>query len=102
MANPTNLQQFQGGPREFQLMQSAWAGVLNPYLKQPLLNGILLTGVELGVGNTVLNHKLGRIPQGWIITDIDGTAEIYRNAAFNNLTLTLNSDTAIVVGLWVF
>ncbi len=97
-----NLPQFQGGDREFQLMQSAWTGVLNPFLRQPVLNGLLLSDVALGVGNTVINHRLGRTPQGWALVDINGAAQIYRSAAFNSLTLTLNSDAAITVGLYIF
>ena len=102
MAAIPNLQQFQGGDRSFQLMQSAWTGVLNPFLRQPQLNGLLLTDVELGVGNTVINHRLGREPQGWIITDINGAAQVYRSAAFNSLTLTLNSDAAVTISLYVY
>ena len=102
MGLPNNLPDFQGGPREFQMMQSAWRGVLNPFLRQAQLNGTLLADVALGVGNTVVSHKLGRTPQGWIVTDINGAAQIYRSAAFNPLTLTLNSDASVTVSLYIY
>lgn len=97
-----NLPQFQGGDTPFQLMQSAWTSVLNPFLRRPVLNGVLLQGVELAVGDTVISHKLGRAPQGWIISDIDGAAQIYRDAPFNPLTLTLNSDAVVSVNLYIY
>lgn len=100
--NLPNLQQFQGGDQSFQLMQSAWSGVLNSFLKQPYLNGIVLPSIELAVGNNVINHKLGRSPQGWVQADIDGTSTIYRSAPFNSLTLTLYSSAAVTVSLYVF
>lgn len=102
MSTPNNLPQFQGGDTNFQLMQSAWTAVLNPFIRQAQLNGVLLTDISLGIGNTVVNHKLGRTPQGWQLTDVNGAAQVYRSAAFNNLTLTLNSSATVVVGLYVF
>lgn len=83
-------------------MQSAWAGILNSLLRQPFLNGLTLTQVELGIGNTVISHRLGRQPQGWVLTDIDGAAQIYSSAAFTPLTITLNSDAAVTVGLYIY
>ena len=96
------LPQFQSDDRDFQLMQSAWATQLNPMLANPSLQCILLKDVVLANGSNVINHKLGRKPQGWRIVDINGAATIYRSAALNNLTLTLTSNAAVTVSLEVF
>lgn len=96
------LPQFQTDDRDFQMMQNAWAGILNPMLRNPSLQANLLTGIDLSNGATVINHKLGRMPQGWRIVDIDGAATIYRSAALNDLTLTLTSDAAVTVSIEVF
>lgn len=96
------LPRFNTENKDFQMMQSSWAAILNPVLRNPSLDCILLKGISLGVGATVVNHKLGRTPQGWRVVDIDGAATIYRSEALNNLTLTLTSDAAVTVSLEVF
>lgn len=97
-----SLPQFQSDDKDFQLMQNAWSASLNPMLKNPSLQNILLKSVSLTTGSNVINHKLGRTPQGWRIVDIDGAAQIYRSQAFNNLTLTLTSSANVTVALEVF
>ena len=84
------------------LMQNKWASELNPLLSNPL-NGILvLKNVSLTTGTNVINHLLQKVQQGWILTDIQGSANIYRSAPFNNLTLTLTSSANVVVNIGVF
>jgi len=68
----------------------------------PLNQMVVLNGVVLAVGNNVINHGLGRVPTGWIIMDINAASVIYRNAAFNATTLTLNSSAIATIKLGVF
>lgn len=96
------LVRFQTDHQPLSLMQSQWSTELNPLLKNPSLQNVVLKSVELANGTTVVNHKLGRLPQGWRIVDIDGAAQIYRSQDFNTLTLTLTSDAAVTVSLEVF
>jgi hypothetical protein len=96
------LPQFQSEDKDFQLMQNSWGAVLNVLLKNPSLDNVLLKGISLANGVTVINHRLGRTPQGWRIVDIDGAATVYRSQPFNNLTLTLTSNAAVTVSLEVF
>lgn len=84
------------------MMQNAWATVLNPWLKNPLSNGVYVKDVSLVSGANVVNHKLGRTPQGWFLIDIQGAETVYRSAAFNDLTLTLTASAAVTVSLYVF
>lgn len=88
--------------KELTLLQSGWAAQLNPLLADPTNNGFVLTGVVLSVGDNVINHKLGRKLQGWIVTDQNAGGSIYRSAPKNNLTLTLTSDADVTIDLWVF
>jgi hypothetical protein len=83
-------------------LQTKWRGILNPFLAIPLNNSTLLTGIPLINGVTVVNHTLGRMMQGWILSDVDGAATIYRSAPLNDLTLTLTSSAAVIVSLAVF
>jgi hypothetical protein len=84
------------------MLQTQWRSILNPVLSNPATNASILESVKLASGTNVINHKLGRQQQGWFITDINGSANIYRSAAFNDLTLTLTSDAAVTVNIMVF
>lgn len=84
------------------LLQTNWAAIINPLIKNPISKGIFLPGVALVSGTNVINHLLGRKQQGWIVSDIDAVASIYRSEPLNNLTLTLNSSANCTVTLYVF
>jgi uncharacterized membrane-anchored protein len=88
--------------KDLALMQTKWAGILNPFMANPSLNNNLLTGVALANGVTVINHLLGRTPLGWRIVDINGAATVYRSAPFSKLTLTLTSSAAVTASIEVF
>lgn len=96
------LPKFQTEDKDFQLMQTSWSAQLDPMLGNPSLKTLLLKDVSLSIGANVINHRLGRVPQGWRIADIDGAAQVYRSAAFNLLTLTLTSDAEVIISLEVF
>lgn len=82
--------------------QTIWKSILDQLLAKPLSNNQMLTGISLIMGDNVINHRLGRQMQGWIISDIDSSISIYRSAPFNDLTLTLNSSGSGVINLVVF
>lgn len=85
-----------------QRLQTVWRSLLNPVITNPVTSGILLSNIPLVSGTNVINTTLGRKQQGWIITDITAASNIYRSAAFNELTLTLNSSAACTVSLMVY
>lgn len=86
----------------WELANPKWASELNPIIANPMTNPNILTNVVLINGTTIINHGLGRIQQGWVLTDIQGAATIYRNANFNNTTLSLSSSAAVTVSIGVF
>ena len=85
-------------------MQVQWAAALNPVLSNLIVNGLLLSNVAIASGTTVINHMLARNMLGWMITDIQGAATIYRpnTTPFNDKTLTLVSNAAVTANIWVF
>lgn len=93
---------YQTDIREMALLQTVWASQLNPLLKDPLNNGIILHGISLINGVTVINHLLARKLQGWSIVDINGAATVYRSQPKNDKTLTLTSNAAVIVDIFVF
>lgn len=84
------------------MMQTRWKSILDPFLGSNFLNGSILQSISLINGTTTINHLLGRTPNGWLLVDIDASANIYRSQPFNNLTLTLTSDAACIVNLYIF
>lgn len=86
------------------LLQSSWKSALDPVLANPTTNMSILKNVNLIVGTNVINHLLGQTMQGWQIVDIQGqvTYPPYRNAPFNNLTLSIYSPSAVTVSIGVF
>lgn len=96
------LPQFQSNDTPFQLMQSRWASEINPVLALPTSKPSFLKGIIITTGVNVINHRLGRLPQGWIITDTNSGAILYRSADFNDLTLTLTSSGSATISLMVF
>lgn len=88
--------------RELNQVQSNIAAVVNPLLANPYLNGNILENVTLINGTTIVPHGLGRTQQGWAIVDIQGAAQIYRNANFNSTVLSLSSDALVTVNIYVF
>lgn len=87
------------------MMQTRWASELNPVLNNPLIDGLLIEGISLSNGTTVVNHLLGRKLQGWFIVGINAAATVFDNQATNQmpqLTLSLTSNAACTVNLWVF
>lgn len=86
------------------MMQNAWARFLNPWLKNPMSSGVYIKDITLNSGVNVINHKLGRVPQGWIAIDVQGASTVYRSAPFNDLTLTLTltAGPSEIMSLYVF
>lgn len=87
---------------DWQLMNPILASTLNPIIASPLSSASILKNIALIVGAMTINHKLGRNMQGWFLIDKQGPADIYRSAPFNASTLTLTSDTAVIVDIGVF
>lgn len=87
------------------LLQTAWASQIDPVLRNPLTQGNLLKNVTLASGANVVDHKLGRKLQGWVLTRQRAAASVFDTQDLNPtpaLTLTLTSSAAVVVDLLVF
>lgn len=97
-----SLQIFQTDDKNLSLLQTAWAQQLNPVIQSPTAVPVLLKQIVLATGDNVINTKLGRMQQGWKITDINAAVSIFRSAPFNNLTLTLNSSGPAIINLELF
>ena len=96
---------FQTTHQPLMLMQTNWAGQLNPLLAGPFADGLIIPNQPLINGTTQVNHRLGRPLQGWMIVRQRASAAIYDTQDANqmpNLTLSLVSSAAVTVDLFVF
>jgi hypothetical protein len=93
---------FKSQDQTSMLMQKQWTSQLNPLLANILTQGSLLSDVTLIDGVNTFNHYLGKGMTGWILVDQNGAASIYRSQPLNAQTLTLTSNAAVTVSLWVF
>lgn len=100
------LPSFNTNDPAFGRMQSAWSNALNPLVDLPLLQGVLVKNIELTAGANIVNHGLGRSPQGYIITRAqDAATALYDTQASNPrpaLTLLITSSATCRVDLWIF
>lgn len=84
------------------LMQNNWSRTLNPLLANPTNNISIIKNVSLASGPNVINHKLGHVPNGWFLVDLQNNSVIYRTEPFNKLTLTLYATNSCVASIGVF
>lgn len=96
---------FQTTDKPLSLLQTSWKAILAPFLRNSLLQGQLLNNVELLNGTNIINHRLGRPLQGWIIVGQNASAIVYDAQASNSqpsLTVILISNANVTVNLYVF
>ena len=96
------LNVYKSNDQTMMLMQKQWSSELNPLLANTLVDGELLQNVTLKNGVNTFNHYLGKQMTGWILVDQNAAASIFRSAPLNSQTLTLTSNAALTVSLWVF
>lgn len=87
---------------DWNLANNIWAQTLNPVLANPLNSAQLLLNISLIAGNNIINHGLGRLMQGWFLTDIQGVSAIYRSMPYNATTISLTSSAPVVCSIGVF
>lgn len=96
---------FQDSDETLMLLQTRWAGMINPLLVAPISQGRLLQASLVSSQPNVINHKLGRKLQGWIIVGQSAATSLYDNQKTNSmpeLTLILVASAPAQVTLWVF
>lgn len=86
-------------------LQDNISNALTPILKNPQVDGYILSKVTLVSGSNLINHGLDRELQGWFIVRQRASASIY-DAQDSNATpaktLILTSSAGVVVDIYVF
>ncbi len=87
------------------LAQSKWSAAIDPVLANPIVNGRIISGVVLVTGSNIINHKLQRKLQGYIVILKSADVTIYDSQLTNQMpdfNLILTSSGAATVSLYVF
>ncbi len=66
----------------------------------PFLSGATISAALVS-GDNVVNNPLGRTIQGYMVTDRDSDATVYRSAS-DLRTITLVASAPINISLWIF
>lgn len=86
-------------------MQDKWASLINPFLGNPTNDSLILKNVSLVSGTNVVNHRLGRVLQGWKPTRVRASATFYDLQDTNQtpqLTLVLVASAPAIIDIEVF
>lgn len=103
MAGIKDFKKVAGATGDVAALQQRLYEFFTQFLNNPLLNGVLLTGVELSSTATQVPHTLGREPQGWIIVNKTANANVWQSSTdLSKSFLTLTASGAVKVDLWVF
>lgn len=86
-------------------LSTKWAAILNPLVKNPSNNRLILKNIQLTTGTNVINHRLQQALQGWNPIRIRSAATFYDLQDSNqtpDLTLVLVSSANVTIDLEVF
>lgn len=94
-------------PQKLSLEQlmTKWAALLDPILKNPATDPVLIQNVVLATGTNLVDHRLGKKLTGWQVVGVNAPVTIYDTQATNphpDRTLRLVSSGAATVSLLVF
>lgn len=109
MAVYGKLKRIQSTNPELNRIQDATIAAVNPVLACPIVNGNLVTGVNLDrTKDNVINTGLARNFIGWFTTrrsNAVGFVDIFESSTTNNSPdkfLILNCLSDITVDIWIF
>jgi hypothetical protein len=69
--------------------------------KSIFIDGNLVENIIIGTGDTKIEHKLGRVPKGFIVTDLAANTNIWRTG-YDSRFITLRAGTQTSISIWVF
>lgn len=105
MANLGKAPQLNTNDRIINQLQANIVGPLNKVLGLPILQGIILSDIDVVSGDNTINHLLGRALVGWIVILQNAAVSIYDKQSSNTdtaNTLILNSSGTATISLYVF
>jgi hypothetical protein len=99
------LKQEEVESQELRRVQANLADFVQPLVKNPLLDGVLLRDVALAAGVNVISHGLARAPQGWLVVAPNADVRVWTSASSNPSPtgrLMLEASASCTLSLFVF
>lgn len=82
-------------------LQSACKEIFDDITGREIIDGIRIDDVALVTTTKRIAHGLGRVPNGWIVVGIYGSATVWE-VSRDELFLTLDCSANVTADLWVF
>ena len=101
MSRPKFFRKVFNGDESDRTLQTNVESAIGSAIRNPLLNGRLISDVQLVSGDTKLEHKLARAPKGYLIVKRSNASTIF-DASSDDLFLTLTASGSVTVSLWIF
>ena len=79
-----NFTQLWSENQEITRLQSHIKTALNPLLELPISDGVMIKDLTIETTDTLVNHKLGRAYEGFIITRLKTNAVIFESSSTNH------------------
>ncbi len=95
------FRKIQATDREVQALQNQVEQVLNPVLKNILLDGVIITDIDISTAGAEVEHKLNRKPLGWFLVDNTTESTIWRTG-WDQRIITFDASATSVFSIWVF
>ena len=100
-----NFTQIWSPNEEVTRLQSHIKTTLNPLLELPISDGVLLTDLSIATSDTVIDHKLGRQYEGFIITRLKSNSVIFESSSTNDTpdrTIILEASATATADIYFF
>jgi hypothetical protein len=100
-----NFTQIWSQNEEVTRLQSHLKQTLAPLLDLPIQDGVLIQDISIETTDTLVQHKLGRNYEGWIVTRLKDNAVIYESTTSNantDIHIILKGSAACTADLYFF
>jgi hypothetical protein len=100
-----NFTQIWSPSEEVTRLQSHIRTTLNPLLELPISDGVLQTDLSIATTDTLIDHKLGRQYEGFIITRLKSNSVIYESSSTNDIpdrTIILKASATATADIYFF
>lgn len=85
-------------------VQTHLQSTFRPILQNPLSDGVLQKGLTLSTTEKLIDHGLGRVPEGFIITKLNASAVVYESSTpdYPQNQIALKASATVTADIYFF
>lgn len=95
------FRKIQSKDNDVNRLQDQIIQALNPLVRSTLLNYVELKDIVITAAGLDIEHTLGRQPLGWLVTDINANATVWKTAWTPKL-LSLDASGIVTISLLIY